>query len=75
MFRLPLPGDRFIVAGGPDVKTVEVCHLGVSDSDGLTRFLVRAPDGSHWTLVERAAVHHGVRWIGTPLIMHDAATG
>ena len=55
--------------------TVEVCHLGVSENDGSIRYLVRASDGSRWTLMERGAVDHAVRWIGAPLTMHDSATG
>jgi hypothetical protein len=31
--------------------TVEVSHLGVPDDDGFTRFPVRDPDGSRWTLM------------------------
>src|SRR5215203_2699371 len=67
MLRRPQPGDRFIVPDRLAILTVEVCHLGVCDNDGFTRFLVRAPDGSRWTLMERGAVDHAVRWIGTPL--------
>jgi hypothetical protein len=55
--------------------TVEVCHLGVSTSDGFTHFLVSAADGTRWTLLERGAVDHDVRWIGTPLATNNAALG
>src|SRR5215213_2951492 len=40
----PQPGDPFVVRDRLAIMTVEVCHLGVSDNDGFTRFLVRAPD-------------------------------
>jgi hypothetical protein len=71
----PQPGDRFVVPNRLAVMTVEVCHLGAFDNDGFTRFLVRAPDGSLWTLMERGAGDHGVHWIGTPLTMNGAASG
>jgi len=75
MFDPPQPGDRFVVAERPGLMTVEVCHLGVSENDGSIRYLVRASDGSRWTLMDRCAIDHAVRWIGTPLTMHDSATG
>lgn len=74
MFRRPQPGDRFVVLDRLGIMTVEVCHLGVSDNDGFTRFLVRAPDGTRWTLMERGTMDHSVRWIGTPLTMNSPAT-
>ncbi|HKH92750.1 MAG TPA: hypothetical protein VKA54_13170 [Gemmatimonadaceae bacterium] len=74
MLHPPQPGDRFVVPDRLAIMTVEVCHLGVSDNDGFTRFLVRAHDGSRWTLMERGAADHAVRWIGTPLNMNHPAT-
>jgi hypothetical protein len=55
------------IGGGVDrlgVMMVDVCHLGVSDNDGFTRFLVRAPDGSLWTLIERNTGDHAVAGSG-----------
>jgi hypothetical protein len=36
---------------------------------------VRAPDGSLWALMERNTNDQAVRWIGTPLRLHTAASG
>jgi hypothetical protein len=73
MLHPPQPGGRFVVPDRLAIITVGVCHLGVSDNDGFTRSLVRAPDGSRWTLMERGTADHGVRWIGAPLNMNHPA--
>src|SRR5687767_15245245 len=45
MLRPPQPGDRFVVPDRHAIMTVEVCHLGVSNNDCFSRFLVRAHGG------------------------------
>lgn len=66
----PQPGDRFRVLGRSDVLTVETLELAVESDDGPTRFLVRAPAGSRWTLVARDPILDGIAYLGSPLVAH-----
>lgn len=68
----PKQGDRFRVLGRSDVLTVDVLELAVESDDGPTRFLVRAPAGSRWTLVARDPILDGIAYVGTPLVAHPS---
>lgn len=60
----PLPGARFRQLGDGVVRTIDQVIVAADRDDSPREFLVRATDGTFWTLVSRDPILDGVAYVG-----------